>query len=119
MGAALAQTKVGVNNRTLAAAFICLISGLVTFGIRPDEDYGEYAAIAGAVLWLILIIAYICQKHAIINIGVDPGGGEWGAFNPLGSSPFWVPFKPQTSDVSQIIPRIRAQMERVRLGGGE
>jgi hypothetical protein len=28
------------------------------------------------------------------------------------SSPFWVPFKPQTTDVAEIIPQIRAQMER-------
>ena len=48
----------------------------------------------------------------MINVGVNPGGGENGTLNPRGSSPFWVPFKPQTNDVTKIIPQIRAQMER-------
>ena len=61
---------------------------------------------------------YIYNKKAYINIGVIPGGGENGAFNPLGSSPFWVPFHPKAEDVTNIIPAIRAQQDLSARGGG-
>jgi hypothetical protein len=61
---------------------------------------------------------YICKKKAYINIGVIPGGGEMGSFNPFGSSPFWVPFHPKTEDVTNIIPAIRAQQDFSARGGG-
>ena len=62
--------------------------------------------------------SYICKKKAYIHIGVIPGGGEMGAFNPFGSSPFWVPFHPKTEDVTNIIPAIRAQQDLSARGGG-
>ena len=112
----------------------CVILGVVLKEKKNDPDYLSYGASGSAALWLLLIIAYVrlpslfcfhlaiiaedvccsqfCSKAAIINVGVNPGGGENGTLNPRGSSPFWVPFKPQTTDVAEIIPQIRAQMER-------
>lgn len=77
---------------------------------QPSE-LTTYGGIGGGVC-LLWVIIYICSKAAIINIGVNPGGGANGTLNPLGSSPFWVAFKPLASEVDDIIPRIRAQMER-------
>ena len=71
-----------------------------------------------AMLWSECAYRFIWKKKAYINIGVVPGGGENGGFNPFGSSPFWVPFHPKTEDVTNIIPAIRAQQDHSARGRG-
>ena len=65
-----------------------------------------------------MLCRFIWNKKAYINIGVVPGGGENGAFNPFGSSPFWIPFHPKMEDITNIIPAIRAQQYFSARSGG-